>query len=96
MIISIAYDEKIQLFFLSFFLFEMDKFWCCLQTNVSHCIEKYFNVSQVANDMREAVPEGKMDTVFRDMCIKWPKVYTPLLICFAFDFCKMAEIWIVL
>lgn len=37
-------------------------------------MEQYFNVSKVAADMRAAVPEGKMDDVFRDMCVKWPQV----------------------
>ncbi|CAL8108915.1 unnamed protein product [Orchesella dallaii] len=42
--------------------------------NASKCMEGHLNITKIADDMRAAVPEGKMDTVFRDMCIKWPKV----------------------
>jgi hypothetical protein len=45
-----------------------------LLTNMSKCVEKYMNETQLITDIKKAVPEGQLDMVFHDTCLKWPKV----------------------
>ena len=37
-------------------------------------MDRNFNNTELEEDIREAIPAGKLDEVFHDMCIKWPKV----------------------
>lgn len=42
--------------------------------NASKCVEQYMNETQLIDDVKKAVPDGKLDDVFRGMCLKWPKI----------------------
>jgi len=43
-------------------------------TNVSQCMEKHMNETQLISDIKKSIPEGQLDTVFHDTCLKWPKI----------------------
>lgn len=42
------------------------------------------NETQLIDDVKKAVPDGKLDDVFRGMCLKWPKVSRYILLLFIY------------
>lgn len=43
-----------------------------IYNQISTCMEKNFNNTALEVDIREAIPAGKLDEVFHNVCKKWP------------------------
>ncbi|CAG7837829.1 unnamed protein product [Allacma fusca] len=43
-----------------------------IYNEISTCMEKNFNNTALEEDIREAIPAGKLDEVFHNVCKKWP------------------------
>jgi hypothetical protein len=41
---------------------------------MSVCVDGLFNETALVSELHEAIPNGALDNVFRNICLKWPLV----------------------